>query len=41
MIEARPSLGISGKERRQNLDRHIAPQPRIAGAIHFAHAAGT
>ncbi len=26
---------------RQNLDRHLAAQLRIAGAIDFAHAAGT
>jgi hypothetical protein len=25
---------------RQNFDRHIAPKPRIARAIHLAHATG-
>src|SRR5262245_20857511 len=31
---------IGGERFSQDLDRHIAIEPRIAGAIHLAHAAG-
>ncbi len=33
-------IEIVGEVCRQNLDGNIAPQPCIASAIHFAHAAG-
>ena len=39
--EARESIGICGEQIRQQLQRNVAPQLRIAGAIHLAHAAGT
>src|SRR5262245_63810296 len=31
---------IGGERFPQDLDRHIAIEPRIAGSIHLAHAAG-
>ena len=39
-LEPRQPLGIAGKQRRQHLDRHVPPEPRIARPEHFAHAAG-
>ena len=39
-IEALFRLARLAQMRRQNFDRDRAPQPRIARAIHFAHAAG-
>jgi len=39
-LETRQPLRIERKCRRQHLDRHIAPQPRITGAENFAHATG-
>ena len=38
-LKARDAIGIGGKEIRKNLDGDVAAQPRIAGSIHFAHAA--
>jgi hypothetical protein len=37
-LEALFGLCVRRKMRRQNLDRNVSPQPRIARAIHFAHA---
>jgi hypothetical protein len=40
VLESPQPVGISG-EQRQDLDRHITSEPRIAGAINLTHAAGT
>ena len=40
-IEARESIGITRKGRRQHLDRDIAAQPCVAGAVDLTHATGT
>jgi hypothetical protein len=32
-FEARQMLGIAGQRRREDLDRDVAPEPRVAGAI--------
>jgi hypothetical protein len=37
--EPRQALGVAGKRRWQDLDRHVAPELFIVGAIHLAHAA--
>lgn len=39
LLEAAQSVGISRECRRQNFDRDIAHEPRIARSIDFAHAA--
>ena len=39
-LEARQALGIGGERRRQDLDRHLALEPRVGGAIDLAHTAG-
>ena len=39
--EARHPLGVRGEQIRQDLDGDVAVEPRVAGAEHFAHAAGT
>ena len=41
LLEAAQTVGIGGKAARQHFDGDIAPQPRIARAIHFAHPAGS
>ena len=38
-LEPREVLGIFGEALRQNLDRHLAAQLRVARAIDLAHAA--
>src|SRR5262245_28006728 len=38
-LEARNTLGALGERRGQGLDRDLAPEPRVARAIHLAHAA--
>ncbi len=38
-LKPRKSIGIAGKRVRQDLDRDLALQPRIACAIHFSHSA--
>ena len=38
-LEPREPVRIGGKELRQDLDRHVAIELRIAGAIHLAHSA--
>ena len=40
-LETRQAIGIVGERVRQNLDRDLASQLRVARAIHLAHAAGT
>jgi hypothetical protein len=37
-LEARQPLGDLRERRGQRLDRHVAPQPRVARAEHLAHA---
>ncbi len=39
-LEARQPLGLLRERRGQHLDRHLASQPRVARAVHLAHAAG-
>ena len=39
-LEPPPHLGIGGDVRRHDLDRDVAIEPRVARAIHLAHAAG-
>jgi hypothetical protein len=39
-MEAGESLGVGCEGLGQKLDRDIAPEPRIGGAVHLAHAAG-
>jgi hypothetical protein len=38
-LEAAEAVGVASELRRQNLDRHVAPQPRVARAEDFPHAA--
>jgi hypothetical protein len=38
-LEPREAIGIGREARRQHLDRHIASELRIAGAVDFAHPA--
>ena len=38
-LEAGKSFGIAGEGIRQNLQRHVTLEPRIAGAVDLAHAA--
>jgi hypothetical protein len=38
-LEARKAVGISGEDGREDLERHVAIQLRIAGAIDLTHAA--
>jgi hypothetical protein len=38
-LEAREPVGIASHLRREHLERHVAPELRVGGAIHFAHAA--
>ncbi len=40
LLEAREALGIGRNRGGKDLDRHIAPEPRIARAIDLAHPAG-
>ena len=39
-LEAREAVGIVRERVGQDLDRDVALQPRVARAIHLAHAAG-
>ena len=39
--EARQPLGIGGERLRQDLERDLAIEPRVARAVHLAHAACT
>jgi len=41
LLEASQSLRVGDELRRQHLDRHLAPEPRVAGAVHLAHPART
>ena len=37
--EAGEALGVLGEGRRQDLERHLAPEPRVPRAVHLAHPA--
>ena len=39
-LEAGEAIGIAGEESRQDFERDVAIQPRVARAIDLAHAAG-
>ena len=39
-LEAREAVGVSREEIRQDFKSDVAIEPRIACAIHLAHAAG-
>jgi len=41
LLEAAQAFWVTRKSGRQHLDGHIAPQPRIPGAIHLTHTTGT
>ena len=41
LLEAAQTIGVGGEGRGQHLDGDIAPEPRIARAIHLAHAPGS
>jgi hypothetical protein len=38
-LKPRDAIGLGACVRRERLDRHIAPQPRVGGAIDLAHSA--
>ena len=40
LLEAPPPIVIGGRRRRHDLDRDVAPEPRVARAIDLAHPAG-
>jgi hypothetical protein len=37
--EARETIGVEGKGRGQELERHLAIQASVTDAVHFAHSA--
>ena len=37
-LETSEPAGVVGSALRQDLDRHLAIEPRVSGAIHLAHA---
>jgi hypothetical protein len=39
-FEARHARGFDGEHLRQDLDRDVAVQPRVARTVHLSHAAG-
>ena len=39
LLEAVQSIGVGRERRRQHFDRDVAPETRVARAIHLAHAA--
>src|SRR5438105_1239453 len=41
LLESCDALAFGGKRSGKNFDCHFAPDPWIARAVHFAHAAGT
>ena len=38
-LEARQTVAVLGKERRQDLERDLAVEARVAGPVHLAHPA--
>jgi hypothetical protein len=41
LLESREAIDVGRKRGGQDLDRDVTPQPRITGAVDFAHAACT
>jgi hypothetical protein len=41
VLEASETIAIPGKGRGQNLERYLAPEPRIPRTVTLAHPAGT
>ena len=41
LLEAAQALGVGRKGRRQDFDRHVAPQPRVPRPVHLPHPART
>ena len=39
LLEAAEAIGVLRERRRQDLDRHVASEARVARSIHFAHSA--
>ena len=39
-LEAGQPIGIAGEEVGQDLERDVAPEPRVAGAKHLSHSPG-
>ena len=39
-LEAGQAVGIASEEVGQDLERDVAPEPRVAGAKHLSHATG-
>lgn len=39
LLETPQAVHVLGQGRGEDLDRDLAPEPRIFGAIYFAHAA--
>ena len=39
LLEAAQPVRIGREPRGQDLDRDVAPEPRVAGAVHLAHPA--
>jgi hypothetical protein len=37
-LESSERLGVAGERRRQDFDRHLAAEARVAGAVDLAHA---
>jgi len=40
LLEPPQMVGVVRKRSGQDFDGHLAPYPRVAGAIHLAHAPG-
>ncbi len=40
-FESQDRLPVAGDVRSENLDRHVAAEAGVAGAIHLTHAAGS
>ncbi len=38
LLEAAEAVAVVGESRRQDLDRDVAGEPRVAGAVDLAHA---
>jgi len=41
LLEPRKPLGVGGVLLRENLDRHLAPQPGVLAEVYLAHTART
>ena len=40
LLEPAQAIGVGGERRRQDLDRHVAPEARVPGAVDLAHPPG-